>query len=354
MESTSIFSATRAPNEEWLARALPESAIDPALPIVDPHMHFWHHKSGYKYFVEEFGRDVTTSGHKIEATVFVQCHAMYRAAGPEHLKSVGETEFAVGMAAMAESGKYTPCRAAAGIVGFADLRQGERTRETLEAHVAAANGRFRGVRQTAKWNSDPAVGAVGAAGPGLYLDPELGKGVDLLTSMGLSFDASIFHPQLPDLVALARAHPAASIVLIHTGSPIGHASYGGREAEVHADWLAGMKELAKWPNVSLKLGGLLMCLGNFDFSTADAPPSSERLAQLWRPYIEPAIELFGAQRCMASSNFPVEKAGLPYGTLWNAFKRITAGCSADEKHLIYSGTARRIYRLDPGKQGVPA
>ncbi len=163
--------------------------------------------------------------------------------------------------------------------------------------------------------------------------------------MCLSFDASIFHPQLHDVTALARAHPDANIILIHSGSPLGHSSYAGREAEVHANWLAGMKELAKCPNVAVKIGGLLLCLGNIDFQ-ATIPPSSEHLAQLWRPYIEPCIELFGADRCMAASNFPVEKVGMTYGTLWNAFKRITAGCSADEKRMIYSDTAKRVYRLD--------
>lgn len=345
--TNSVFTATRAPNMDWLARAIREPVIEPELPIVDPHMHFWDHKTGYKYYVEEFARDIAASGHNVEATVFVECHAMYRASGPEHLKCVGETEFAVGMAAMAASGKYTSSRAAAAIVGCADLTLGERTRETLEAHMEAANGRFRGVRQRAKWDPDPVVrGPVSADHAGLYLDPEFGEGLDLLTSMGLSLDASIFHPQLPDVAALARAHPDASIVVVHTGSPVGHSSYAGKEAEVHANWLAGMKELAKCPNVSIKMGGLLMCLGNFDFTTADAPPTSDQLAQLWRPFIEPCIELFGAHRCMASSNFPVDKAGVPYGTLWNMFKRLTAGCSADEKKMIFSGTARRIYRLD--------
>jgi len=345
--SPSVFTATRAPDEAWLARAEPEAALEPALAIIDPHVHYWHHKTGYVYFVPEFARDVAESGHNVEATVFIECLAMYRAQGPAHMKPVGETEFAVGQAAMAASGKYTACQAAAGIVGFADLLQGEQSREVLLAHIEAANGRFRGVRQRGKWDADPAVaGPVGASRPGLYLTPEFGQGVDLLASMGLSLDASCFHHQIPDVTALARAHPDANIVVVHTASPVGHSSYAGREAEVHAVWLAGMKELATCANVSIKLGGLLMCLGNFDFTTADMPPTSEHLARLWRPYIEPCIELFGASRCMVSSNFPVDKAGMTYGALWNAFKRITAGCSESEKQQLYSGTARRVYRLD--------
>lgn len=345
-QDSTVFGRTRAPNHAWLAKALPEAPLEPDLSIIDPHLHFWHHQSGYRYFVEEFAQDLDASGHKVEATVFVECNAMYRADGPDHLKSVGETEFAVGMAALGASRKYTSCRTAAGIVSYADLTLGDRTLETLGAHATAANGRLRGIRQRAKWDADPVVrGAVSVDNPGLLLEPEFGRGLDLLTAMDLSFDVSVYHPQLPDVAALARTHPHANIVLIHSGSPLGYGGYAGKEKEVHANWLSGMRELATCPNVTVKMGGLLMCLGNFDFTRAAAPPSSVELAQLWRPYIEPCVELFGAERCMAASNFPVDKAGFSYGTLWNMFKRITVGCSADEKRMIFSGTAKRVYRL---------
>lgn len=345
---TSIFSETQRPNEEWLARATPEPALEPDLPIIDPHLHFWHHKSGYRYFVEEFARDAAECGHNIEGTVFIECNAMYRSGGPEHLKSVGETEFAVGMAAMAESGKYTSARGAAGIVAYADLTLDEGLlRETLEAHRDAANGRLRGIRQRAKWDADPIVaGPVRAGKRGLFLEPEFRRGIALLTQMGLSFDASIFHPQLPEVISLAQSNPDASIVVIHSASPLGFGSYAGKEKEVYAAWRAGMTQLARCPNVTVKMGGLLMCLGNFDFSRADAPPTSEQLATLWRPYIEDCVELFGAERCMVSSNFPVEKAGVTYAAVWNMFKRLTAHCSPEEKRKLFAGTAKRIYRLD--------
>jgi len=341
-----VFGSPRVPNEEWLAKAEPEAPLEPDLTIVDPHVHFWHH-GGNRYFVEDFAKDVAASAHDIEATVFVECSTMYRASGPDHLKPVGETEFAVGQAAIAASGKYTQARCAAAIVGFADLTLGSLARETVDAHTEAANGRLRGIRQRAKWDPDPAVrGSFCADGPGLYLRPEFGGGIALLAARGLLFEASIFHPQIRDVTALARAHPDASIVVVHTGSPVGYSSYRGKEAEVHASWLADMKDLARCPNVSVKLGGLLMCLGNFDFTTAAQPPTSEELASLWRPYLEPCIELFGAGRCMVSSNFPVDKAGMTYGVLWNMFKRVTAECSADEKRLLFADTAKRLYRLE--------
>jgi L-fuconolactonase len=343
--SRTTFASIYPPDEAWLARAAPEPAIEPDLPIVDTHLHLWE-SGGHRYFLDEYVRDLAESGHRVEASVFVECFSMYRAEGPAHLRHVGETEFAVGMAAMAASGRYTTSRVAAAIVGHTDLRQGPRAREALEAHVEAANGRFRGIRQRAKWDADPVVkGRYSADEPGLYLDPAFGEGLEALTALGLSFDASIYHPQMPDVVALARAHPAASIILDHCGSPVGHASYRGHEAENHATWLRGMRELARFPNVSVKLGGLLMNLANYDFAALEAPLPSDRLAELWRPWIEPCVELFGAGRCMVSSNFPVDKAGLGYGAVWNVFKRVTQGCSAEEKALIYAGTAKRIYRI---------
>lgn len=340
------FATIHMPREEWLARAEPEPVLEPDLPIVDAHLHLWD-PNGYRYFLEEYAKDLSASGHNVEASVYVECFHMYRATGPDHLKYVGETEFAVGMAAVAASGKYTSSRVAAGIIGHGDLTLGERTRELLQAHIDAGNGRFRGVRQLGKWDADPAVrGKFNAGKPHLFLDPDFGRGIDVLTSLGLSFDASIFHPQLPDVAALARAHPDANIVLIHCGSPVGHGSYAGREKENRTEWLAGMTELAKCPNVSVKMGGILINLANFDFNRADAPPTSAQLADLWRPYIEPCIELFGAERCMVSSNFPVDKAAFGYSTVWNMFKTITASYSRHEKQLIFSGTAKRVYRLE--------
>ena len=340
------FSRTQAPDEDWLGLASPEIPIEPELPIIDAHMHLWHHASGYRYFVEEYARDVQASGHNVEASVYIECNSMYRADGPEHLRSVGETEFVAGLAAVGASRQYTATRVAAAIIGYADLTLSDRLAEVLDAHVAAADGRFRGIRQRAKWDPDPAVkGPVSADGPGLYLEPGFRRGLAEVIKRGLIFEASVFHPQILDVAGLARAVPEASIVLVHSGSPVGHDSYAGRVEQVHADWLAGLKELAKCPNVSVKLGGMLMTLANFDFGLAARPVSSEELARLWRPFTEPCLDLFGPDRCMVASNFPVDKAGFGYGTVWNMFKRITAGCSPAEKKAIFSGTAVRIYRI---------
>lgn len=347
IESGTDFGRTQAPRDSWLERAHPEEVLEPDLPIVDAHMHLWHHVSGYRYFIDDYARDIAESGHNVEASVFVECNSMYRADGPEHLKPVGETEFAVGQAAMADSVKYTKARIAAGIVAYADLMQVENVPAVLDAHLGAANGRMRGIRMRAKWDADRAVrGAVSADRPGLYLETAFQKGVAELARRGLLFEASIYHAQIPDVTILARAVPQAQIVMIHSGSPVGHSSYRGHEREVHANWLRDMKAFAGLPNTSIKLGGILMTLAAFDFGKAERPISSGELAALWRPYIEPCIEMFGAERCMVSSNFPVDKAGFPFGTVWNMFKRITAQVSDTEKAAIYSGTARRIYDIE--------
>lgn len=342
----SIWGTVMCPDKAFLKKAEAEPALEPELPIIDAHLHLWNHFPEQPYLLPEHAEDLTSCGHNIVGSVYVECNAFYRATGPHHLRPVGETEFAVGQAAMAASGKYTDARVAHGIVGFADLTLGDRVEEVLDAHINAANGRFRGIRQRAKWDADPVVkGKWSEDAPHLYLSNAFSDGLKRLARYGLSFDASIYHPQISDVTTMARAHPDACIVLIHSGSPVGHGSYAGHEAENYADWVDDMRELASCPNVSVKMGGILMNVANWDFTSAERPLRSQELADLWRPWIEPCIEFFGADRCMASSNFPVDRVGFPYGTVWNMFKRITAGCSDDEKRQVFSGTAERVYRL---------
>lgn len=346
MDQQPNWGGVMRPDDVFLSRATPETVLEPDLPIIDTHLHLWDHFPGHPYLLPEYAKDIAASGHRVTGSVYVECNAFYRADHPDHMQPVGETEFAVGQAAMAAACKYTASKVAQAIVGFADLTLGERVQDVLEAHIAAAGGRFRGIRQRAKWDPDPKVrGKWSADAPHLYLKDRFAEGMRRLGALGLSFDASVFHPQIPDVTALARAHPDVQIVLIHSGSPVVHGAYAGRDRETHATWLAGLRELATCPNVSIKLGGILMNVANWDFTRAERPLNSGELAELWRPWTEPCIELFGAERCMVSSNFPVERVGLTYGTIWNTFKRLTAGASDEEKRLIYSATARRVYRL---------
>jgi predicted TIM-barrel fold metal-dependent hydrolase len=88
-----------------------------------------------------------------------------------------------------------------------------------------------------------------------------------------------------------------------------------------------------------------MAMGWFDFYQRPSPPSSQTLADAFKPWVETCIELFGADRCMFESNFPVDKITSGYGVLWNAFKRLAAKASAAEKAALFSGTASRVYKL---------
>jgi predicted TIM-barrel fold metal-dependent hydrolase len=169
-----------------------------------------------------------------------------------------------------------------------------------------------------------------------------------LAPLGLSFDAWLFHPQIGELADLARAFPHTRIVLDHCGGPIGIGGYANRRDEIFASWKASIQDIAKCPNVVVKLGGLAMKLLGYDFHERPRPPSSEEAAAAWRPYIETCIEAFGPDRCMFESNFPPDKGQCSYQVIFNAFKRIAAPCSEAEKTALFSKTATDFYRLQPG------
>jgi L-fuconolactonase len=332
-------------NEQWLALHR-EDILEPDLEIVDPHHHLWDF-ARHRYLLPDLLAD-TGSGHNIAQTVFIECTACYRADGPAALRPVGETEFVNGIAAMAASGAYGRTRVAAGIVGMADLTLGSAVEEVLAAHVAAGGGRFRGIRHAAAWqDKTPEVhNSHTHPPPHLYRDhAKFREGFAVLGRMGLAFDAWLYHPQLDDLIDLARAFPGQPIVLDHVGGPLGLGWYADKRAEIFADWRRRMAELAQAPNVYVKLGGLGMRINGFAFHKRPRPPTSQELADAWRPYVETCIAAFGPARCMFESNFPVDKISGAYATYWNAFKRLAAGASVDERALLFRDTARRFYKL---------
>ncbi|QUD88669.1 amidohydrolase family protein [Phenylobacterium montanum] len=337
-----------------------EPILEPGLPIIDPHHHLWDRPAPTgapthpfenvmhmrpRYLLDELLADMK-SGHDVRATVYLQCGAMYRADGPEELRSLGETEFVNGVAAMTASGIYGPVKACAGIVGHVDLLLGDAAAGVLEQHIAVAGGRFRGIRNSASYDPDPAVlGPLARIGGGLYLNGKFREGFARLAPLGLSFDAWLLEPQLPELIDLARAFPETSIVLDHVGTPLGIGAYAGRLSERFGVWRENIRALAACPQVSVKLGGLAMAFPGFASFMADPPATSAQLAEEWRPYVETCIEAFGAERCMFESNFPVDVCSCSYDVLWNAFKRLAAGASAEEKAALFFGTANRVYRL---------
>jgi L-fuconolactonase len=329
----------------WLARRPPEEVLEPDLPIVDPHHHLWDNP-GRRYLLPELLADIS-GGHKILKTMFMECDAFHRASGPQEMRQIGEVEFVRGVAAMSASGKYGPTQVAAAMVANADLKIGARVRATLEAEIEAGAGIVRGIRNCLAWDKHDEINNYTSAKvpPDRLLDPVFREGVAQLAPLGLSFDVWMFFPQVPMLTDMARALPNTKMIINHCGGPICVGPYAGHREEYMAVWAKSMQELAACPNVNVKLGGLGMLFFGFGFQTHELPPTSAELADVWRPYIETCIKLFGVKRAMFESNFPPDKQSCSYLTMWNAFKRITAGYSADEKAALYGGTASKVYGL---------
>ncbi len=335
-----------------------EPIVDPDLPIVDAHHHFFY-KPGSpvgasrfdRYLADELLADIV-GGHDIRATVFIDCRLMYRQDGPEQLRALGEVEYANGVAAMGASGLAGPVRLCAAIVGNADLRLGAAVAPVIEAHVRAGGGRYRAVRNNLAYSTDRG-GLLGRLSgmPGTMADPHYRKGVACLAQFGLSHEVTILETQLGELVDLTRAVPDTPTILGHFGMPLGISGYAGKLAERFPLWRAAMRDLAACPNVTVKLGGATMVMGLPSFQ-APAPASSLQLAAELQPYFDSCLELFGAARCMFESDYPMSSRTASYATLWNAYKRLAAGCSAAEKRQLFSGTACAAYRIDPAEIGL--
>ncbi len=340
--------ASPATNAAWLALTV-EEPLEPDLRICDPHHHLWDFQTARvapRYLLDEVLTDVR-SGHNVVSTVFIECGQMFKADGPDALRPVGETEFVNGIAAMSASGRYGTVRIAAGIVGTADLRLGDAVAAVLDAQLVAGGGRFRGIRLGATWDASDVVPSHRTHPPrGLFLRQDFRAGFAHLAPRRLTFEAWCYHHQIPEVTDLARAFPNTTIILNHFGGPIGIGPYAGKAAEVYAQWRTNVDALATCDNVVAKLGGINMEVNGFGWHTKSRPPTSQELMDATRHYYDYTLERFGVDRCMFESNFPVDKASCSYTVLWNAFKRLTSGYSADEKAKLFHDTAARIYRLD--------
>ncbi len=334
-------------NQGWLAQVT-EAAIEPEMAICDPHHHLWDGRKGAvqpRYLLDEMLADIG-GGHNIVSTVFIECGAMFKADGPEEMRCVGETEFVNGIAAMSASGGYGTCKIAAAIIGTCDLRIGDRAADVLDAQIAAGGGRFRGIRRGAFWHASPAIENHRTDPPeGLLLREDFRRGFRHLAPRKLTFEVWCAHTQIPDAVSLARAFPDTTLILDHFGGPCGIGPYTGKADEVFADWKTKIDELAKCPNVMAKLGGLNMEVNGYHWHDKPKPPTSAELAAATRRYFDYTIERFGPNRCMFESNFPVDKLSASYTVVWNSFKILAKGFSADEKASLFRGTAERVYRI---------
>ncbi len=336
---------TTAPTvrKDWL-KLTPETALEPNLPICDPHHHLWD-RPGDRYLLDDVLEDMR-SGHKIVSSVFIECKSMYRKDGPEEMKPVGETEFVQGIAAMSASGQYGPTAVAAGIVGYANLTLGDQVAPVLEAHLAASPTRFKGIRHICTWDASPEISSSAPIQKkGLMADTAFRAGFAQLQKHKMSFDAWQYFPQLPELTALARAFPGVTIIANHIGGVVRTGPYAGKNEEVFQTWKKHMTELATCPNVFVKLAGLGMPRSGFGWEKQPQPPTSVEMAEATKPFYLTCIELFGPNRCMFESNFPVDKLSCSYGVEWNSFKRMTQSFSASERAALFHDTAVRAYRL---------
>lgn len=316
--------------------------------VVDAHHHLWdasgapvgHKGSGYD------ARDLLDDAGEREvlASVLVECGAMYRGGGPESLRPAGETAFAARVAASrGYDGKRVP-RLCAAIVASADLGDAENLQALLDAHELAAEGRLRGIRHTGAWDASPEIPNGRVSPPeGLYRSEEFARGFAQLARRGLSFDAWAYHPQLPDIAALAARFPETVIVVNHCGGPLGAGPYTGRP-EAFAQWRAGIAALARRPNVHIKVGGLGMPVGPLHGRPRFA--GVEELAQAIRPYVEVCVEAFGAGRAMFESNFPMDRGSYSYTAIWDAFELLVCDAGEDEQERLFRRTAEDVYRLE--------
>ena len=328
----------------WYA-AVQEEIVEPARPIVDPHHHLWETGARWgRYVLEDLWAD-TESGHNIEQTVFIDCHSSYRTDGPEHLRPVGETEFVAAVAA--ESAKRAGAATIAAIVSHANMNLGAAVAEVLEAHEAAGNGLFRGIRHAGPSDSTGTLTNAGRGHPCPYGEPAFRTGVRTLGQLGYTYDTWHFYHQNRDFLSLARAVPETTMILDHFGTPLGVGAYAGRQEEIFGQWRQDIAAIAECPNVVAKLGGLAMPDNGFGWDKRATPPTSDEFAAAQRRYYLHTIECFGPERCMFESNFPVDKLSISYHVMYNGMKKMVRDFSEAEKHAMFYGTAARVYRLNP-------
>ena len=332
------MSAPTPGTQDWLDLVV-EDIVDPDLPIVDPHHHLWPEGGALPYGLAELHADVG-SGHRVQRTVFVECGAAYRTDDASVFAPVAETEF------VAAAATGDPAHLIRGIVAHADLRSTDLD-AVLDAHQAAGQGLFRGIRHALSHAREPDVLMIpGRAPERLYADPAFRAGVARLGQRGLTYDTWHYHYQNAELLELARAVPGTTIVLDHFGTPLGVGPYAAKRDEIFEQWRIDIQAISQCDNVMAKLGGLAMPDNGFGWHTDDRPPTSDEFVAAQRRYYLHAIECFGPHRCMFESNFPVDRFSLSYRTLWNAFKKMTEGFTADERTSMFSATAARVYSLD--------
>jgi len=257
----------------------------------------------------------------------------------------GETAFVAQAASIARAQK-APTQIA-GIVAHADLRLAQLD-DVLDAHEEAAEGLFRGIRHAGASAGDiEGLAIPGGSDRNLMSDETFRAGVARLGERGLTYDTWLYHFQINDFVELARAVPATTMILDHFGTPLGVGKFAHQKEAIFEQWKEDIERVAACSNVFAKLGGLAMPDNGFGWHERSTPPSSDEFVEAQGRYYQHAIKCFGPDRCMFESNFPVDRLSLSYRVLWNGLKKMTLDFSEADKNLLFSGVARRVYRLAP-------
>lgn len=324
-----------------------EPILDPELPIVDSHIHLFDLPNN-RYMVDDY-LDDAQSGHKLLAAIYCETQTFARTDGPEHLRPLGEVEFANGIAAMTSTGRYGNCIVGAGIIGHANLTFGARIGELLDRCMSAAPDRYRGIRHvTLDYPDERPYQFIMTYRPpsGILDNPEVPAALAELQKRGLSYDAAVYDYGLPRLTEVIDRFPDLTVILNHIGNFVGVDMDKNERAEKFAALSTNLHELAKRPNVHCKIGGLGMPTLGFGFENREDVIGYEELAEAFRPHVELAIEAFGTRRCMIESNFPPDGRSGGFVPTLNAYKHILAGLSQDEKRDVFARNAARVYRLD--------
>ena len=325
-----------------------EESIEPELPICDPHHHFWDLRSERtpygKYLLNELLSDF--KDHNIKSTVFIEARAMYNINLEKSYQSVGEVEFVKGLSAASASAIYGNSRAAAAIIGHANLNLGSKVKPILESLVAASPNRFRGIRHIVAKDDDPKV----VMRQVYDLKEQMTtknfiEGAKVLADMGLTFDSWMYFHQLPELLNLAKKVPELEIVLDHVGGLLQVGRYSTIKKEVKEIWKKNISDLSECPNVKIKLGGLGMPIFGYDWHERDIPIGSDDLAFDMAPILDFCIEKFTPEKGMFESNFPVDKVSFSYNILYNAFKKYSKDFSKSERAAMFHDNAVKFYKI---------
>jgi len=332
---------------EWLD-LVKEAPLEPNLPIIDAHTHLYddpvRRANLGGFMTEEFLGEISASGHNVISSVHCEAYKTFiDENAPAEFQAVAETRAATRVGEEALARDPNGPRLSEGVICYANMALGDKLDEVIAAHRDAARGRLRGVRD---WTmSDPDVTLPYSAPVDVMADPKFIAGAKRLVNHQLSWDAAAFHPQIPQVTALAQKIPDLPIILDHIGIPLYIGRFKDKFEETYQHWLSSMTDLSRCPNVYVKVSGLLMSFSGLSFENQPKPPTSQQAADAMHDHYMATIDLFGPDRCMFTSNFPRDRLGISYGVLWNAHKILARRFTPDERAALFHGTAARVYRL---------